>query len=120
MLDGASPMEGWSTQEVLDSPIGRASNDLYGRLHYYVRDLISRLHRWLSASTCSFQLFNVNAAELPDLLDGLTFDRIEVCLIGSRSKSQHGLTRTKVSNITDVCYLGTTLTLYCLAPFFAQ
>lgn len=78
MMDSANPLEGWPAKEVLSTCVGPAQNDSYGRLYYYIRDLISMLHRSLSNCTCKLQLFNLDAIELPDVLAGLTFDRIEV------------------------------------------
>lgn len=78
MLNGTEPLSGWDFAEVLSTKSGTAINDLYGRLFVHVRSaLLSFKHR-LSSAGANFELYNLNATELPQTLAPTTFARIEV------------------------------------------
>lgn len=78
MKDSADPLRGWDFAEVLKTPSGPARNDIYCKLFYYLRELFSSFHRRLSSLNTSFQLFHLDAQDLPDYLETGTFARIEV------------------------------------------
>lgn len=40
MLDNADPLNGWSLNDVLEFPVGSATNDVYGKLYNYLLDLL--------------------------------------------------------------------------------
>ncbi|TKA78672.1 hypothetical protein B0A55_04509 [Friedmanniomyces simplex] len=98
MMDPADPLDGWDWCEVLKTNSGLATNDLYGKLTVYLKQLFSKFHDSLEAHPCTFSLFNVDAASLPHHLPNGTFARIEV------------------SNIVDGAYLGIAKTLDLLGP----
>ncbi|KAK2592152.1 hypothetical protein QQS21_010160 [Conoideocrella luteorostrata] len=87
MMDYANPLDGWAAQDV-DQASGAAEKDVYGKLFYYLLDLIAKVHRRLNNANISFRVFNDDAAVLAEHLCDERFDRIEV------------------SNVSDIGYLG--------------
>lgn len=77
MMDSAEPLHGWSLQEVSRAS-GAAANDVLGKLYYSLLDLIRSVHGRLGHVNISFHLCNLDAAALPQHLDVMRFDRIEV------------------------------------------
>jgi hypothetical protein len=79
MLDDADPLGGWFLREVLQTDAGRAVNDIYGKLFVHVRSvLISFIQRLRSTGT-NFEVYNLNAINLPKVLGPTKFARIDVC-----------------------------------------
>ena len=78
MHDNANPLQGWSSKEVEDSSSGLAAADIYGKLFFYVRSVLRAFILRLSGLQISFRLFQVDASELLDHLEGDSFSRIEV------------------------------------------
>jgi hypothetical protein len=78
MRDNADPLDGWSLKEVEDSSSGPAAADIYGKLFYYIRAVLRTFLLRLSGLQVSFQLFHMDASDLPDHLEGGSFSRIEV------------------------------------------
>lgn len=78
MRDDADPLNGWSSKEVEDSSSGPAAADIYGKLFYHVRTVLRAFLLRLSGLQVSFQLFQVDASDLPNHLEGGFFSRIEV------------------------------------------
>ncbi|EAS27817.3 uncharacterized protein CIMG_09021 [Coccidioides immitis RS] len=75
--DVADPLEGWCLEDILvKTPL--AKNDLYGALFFYLRDIIFKFCRRVSAMECHIDLFQVRAAYLPAMAGGPIFDRIEL------------------------------------------
>jgi hypothetical protein len=75
--DKSDPMAGWSITEVHGTPWA-ASRDTYGMLFAYLcKELQGFLHR-IATLSIRFQLFNVDAKILPQLLTPGLYDRIEV------------------------------------------
>lgn len=79
MLDDADPLAGWSGAQVSQTDVGRAVNDIYGKLFVYVRSrLLSLLQRLRNTGT-NFEVYNLNAINLPTALGSTKFARIDVC-----------------------------------------
>ncbi|KFZ20600.1 hypothetical protein V501_00028 [Pseudogymnoascus sp. VKM F-4519 (FW-2642)] len=96
--DNADPLNGWSLKEVEDNSSGAASNDIYGKLFYYLRTELRAFVLRLSDLQVSFRLFQLNASDLPNHLESSSFSRIEV------------------SNILDRGYLGIHRTVFSMMP----
>jgi hypothetical protein len=76
----ADPLSGWlQTDYMPHAPIAKA--DMYGSLFFYLRDLFPKFCRRLQNTDIEFQMYCMDATELPGYLlpDGRAFDRIEVC-----------------------------------------
>ncbi|KAK0323254.1 hypothetical protein LTR82_005614 [Friedmanniomyces endolithicus] len=96
VMDPADPLDGWESwdwREVLSTSTKLATDDLYGKLTAYLKQLLAKFHDGLRSRAYIFYLFNMDAASLPHHLPKDTFARIEV------------------SNIVDVAYLGIGRTL---------
>ena len=78
MHDNADPLNGWSLKEVQNTSSGPAANDIYGKLFYHVRTVLRAFLLRVSGLQVSFQLFQLDASELPDHLGAGSFSRIEV------------------------------------------
>lgn len=79
MLDDADPLAGWSGAQVPQTDVGRAVNDIYGKLFVHVRSrLLSFLQRLRNTGT-NFEVYNLNAINLPVALGSTKFARIDVC-----------------------------------------
>jgi hypothetical protein len=79
MKDSADPLDGWSLPEILKQNAGPASNDVYGKLHRHLSELLRSFHRNLSARPSAFHFLHVDANDLADYFrEEPGFDRIEV------------------------------------------
>ena len=78
MLDSAEPLAGWDFAELLETDIGNAAYDLYGKLFVHVGSLLLSFKHRLSDTGVSFEMHNLNATELPKTLGSTRFARIEV------------------------------------------
>lgn len=78
MKDNADPLDGWSLEDVADVSSGPATADIYGKLFYYIRQLLRSFLDRLSSLDVSFKLFQVDASFLPDHFELDAFSRIEV------------------------------------------
>lgn len=78
MNDNADPLHGWSSDEVADTSSGPATADIYGKLFFYIRGMLQSFLGRLPNQRLSFELFQVDAACLPDHLENNSFSRIEV------------------------------------------
>ncbi|OBT80489.1 hypothetical protein VF21_00845 [Pseudogymnoascus sp. 05NY08] len=96
--DNADPLNGWSLKEVEDCSSGPASNDIYGKLFYYLRTELRAFALRLSDLQISFWLFQMNASDLPNHLETSFFSRIEV------------------ANSSDRGYLGIHSTAFSMMP----
>jgi hypothetical protein len=67
-----------SGAEVLKSSSGPAINDMYGKLYYYLLDLVSSFYDRLSSLNVGFEIHNTDATDLAARLKDGTFARIEV------------------------------------------
>lgn len=77
MMNSADPLSGWTFADVLKTDNGSATNDLYGKLSAHIRaTLLALIHR-LSSVGANFELYHVNAIELPAKLTPAPFARIE-------------------------------------------
>lgn len=77
MKDSADPIAGWSFADVLSIPAGPLVNDLYGKLHTYVRQRLGDFQDRLHSQRFAFIFTNTNAKELPQRCEP-HFSRIEV------------------------------------------
>ncbi|KAF2277188.1 uncharacterized protein EI97DRAFT_449912 [Westerdykella ornata] len=75
MNDSADPFDGWDLREVLQIHCGPASNDIYGKLHWFLTHLLSRFYHRVSNLEIQFELLNFDAEILPDHLNSLTPSR---------------------------------------------
>lgn len=78
MMDSAEPLGGWDFAEVLETNIGNAAYDLYGKLFVHVGSLLLSFKHRVSTTGVNFVVYNLNATELPKALTPTTFARIEV------------------------------------------
>ncbi|KAI1388290.1 uncharacterized protein F4822DRAFT_240795 [Hypoxylon trugodes] len=97
MDDKADPLDGWPIGKVRATPF-RAGEDLYGKLFWHIRGVLSAFIRRVATGKIHFEVLNIDVADLDQLVEKGSFDRIEA------------------SNISDVCWLGTRETLRCLIP----
>ncbi|KAM0712890.1 hypothetical protein Q7P35_000340 [Cladosporium inversicolor] len=88
IMDDVEPLEGWNFAEVLETKHSSAANDVYGKLFIHIGSVLSSFNHRLSKFGANFELRNLDAAELPRVLNPGSFARIET------------------SNIGDVLYLG--------------
>ncbi|KAH6612355.1 hypothetical protein C7974DRAFT_466782 [Boeremia exigua] len=84
MMDDASPLDGWNYHEYIKfAP--RASNDIMGSFFFFLRDTLLCFCKRIEDIDIHFQLFNVDARELPRYLSTEeSFDCIEVSNICDR------------------------------------
>ncbi|KAM4055726.1 MYND finger domain-containing protein [Hirsutella rhossiliensis] len=77
----AEPLSEWP-MELLDYRVSPAVNDVYGKMFYYLRDLLVEFQRRLAKTSLNLQLSCEATAELTDWTPALQFerpfDRIEV------------------------------------------
>jgi hypothetical protein len=78
LADSADPIDGWAIKDVMDTSVGNLVNDVYGKLYFYVKDVLSSFCRRVQALKISFNLFQADAESLIDCLSPGTFARIEV------------------------------------------
>lgn len=99
MPDNADPRHGWPAEDVTSTPSGAASADIYGKLYFYLRKMLSSfLTRLRSLEKALFKFFEVDVAALPDVLGPASFARIDV------------------SNISDYGWVGIHRTLAYTIP----
>lgn len=72
------PVRGWSPQVVDDTWNGGAENDIYGKLFFHLRWLISSSLSRLSTMKNTIRILNMPPFGLPSHLNGTTFDRVDV------------------------------------------
>ncbi|KAK5698990.1 hypothetical protein LTR97_006639 [Elasticomyces elasticus] len=84
MRDYAQDFEGWDLAEVLRKDSGLASNDLYGKIFFGVRDVFRQFRGVLSSRPSAFILTNMQAMSLLDHTPNNTFARIEYCKTSDR------------------------------------
>ena len=115
MKDNSDPLNSYTLDEILKTSSGPASKDIYGKLHYFLKETFASLHHRFRLLDTTFQLFCLDVLDLPSHLGETLFSRIEV---SNCSSCQTVKTRTpaitaleanfdKVSNITDGGYVGT-------------
>lgn len=78
MKDSANPLDGWPLNEVLNTTSGAATADTYGKLFFYLSDLLFSFLNRVSSSSISFRLLHLDASFLPGSLDTDSFCRIDV------------------------------------------
>lgn len=117
MKDSADPLDGWNYADVLDTPYGAATNDVYGKLFKYLESLFSAFHFRLKMLNVDFQMFNVDAVKLEDYLPDGTFARVEVRGLFTWRKKPALLKEKQVSNISDGWCLGAARTVSHLGGF---
>ncbi|PYI28678.1 hypothetical protein BP00DRAFT_480748 [Aspergillus indologenus CBS 114.80] len=94
----ANPLRGWSLKDVLETPSGPATADLYGKLFCYLRKTLTLFVERLSSTRIAFQFHHTTASYLVEGLDEGSFDRIEL------------------SNLADNNYMGAYHTLSTMVP----
>ncbi|KAI3326332.1 hypothetical protein HD806DRAFT_552587 [Xylariaceae sp. AK1471] len=88
MRVNSDPIEGWPIDEVLKNELS-PKNDIYGKLFYYVRDMLEKFIIRLKSLKIDIEVHCCEAEKLATRLTGLQFDRIHT------------------SNLADGCYMGT-------------
>lgn len=78
MQDSADPLHGWSSKDVADCSSGPANADIYGKLFYHVGAMLRAFLLRLSDLQVSFALFQMDACDLAEHMEGSSFSRIEV------------------------------------------
>ena len=78
MKDSADPIQGWYRTDFGVANFGPATNDIFGRLFHGLKSVLTSFYDRTSSNRCNFQLLNVDAIELPPLLEKERFARIEV------------------------------------------
>jgi hypothetical protein len=76
--DTADPLDGWERLDVLSTDCGPASQDLYGKLYYYLKDMFRGFRQQVLSREMSFEVLNINPQKLRFELEIGTFDRVEV------------------------------------------
>jgi hypothetical protein len=76
--DTADPLDGWERLEVLSINCGPASQDLYGKLYYYLKDMFRGFREQVLSRKVSFEVLNMNPQKLRLELELATYDRVEV------------------------------------------
>jgi hypothetical protein len=116
MMDSAEPLCGWDIAETLPTNTGNAANDLYGKLFVHLRSALWSFRTRLSEAGVNFELYNLDATELPKTLAGTAFARIEVwsgaCIEIRSMKTKH----IQTSNISDGHFIGPHRTVRLLGP----
>jgi len=77
MTDPAEPFDGWDVGYVLQRSYGSAVNDT-ANYSSFKRDLLSSFRRHTASGTIAFEIFNMDANDLPRQLGSRQFARIEV------------------------------------------
>lgn len=78
MKDSADPLNGWSSEEVAATSSGAASADIYGKLFYYLQGLLRSFLNRLPSLKVSFELLQLDVAQLPEHIEHGTLSRIDV------------------------------------------
>ncbi|OBT97521.1 hypothetical protein VE01_04562 [Pseudogymnoascus verrucosus] len=97
MSDQANPSSGWLTTDVKQTS-SPAPEDWYGKLYFFLHKVLKKFLGRLKDLRVSFDIYNVDAKELPLNLKQGIYSRIEV------------------ANISDAYYLGIRKTLGLLSP----
>ncbi|KAJ6014888.1 hypothetical protein N7540_009479 [Penicillium herquei] len=98
MKDSADPLQGWSPEEVVNTPSGPPEADIYGKLFYYIRGILQIFVHRLSSMKVSLRLFQMDVTSLPEHV------------------KEDSLSRIEVSNISDGGWLGIHRTLGLMVP----
>lgn len=77
MCDQADPSGGWPTSDVQQTP-SPAPGDWYGKLFIFLHKVLETFLGRLKQIRVSFDVYNVDAKELPRILERDKYSRIEV------------------------------------------
>lgn len=77
MDDKADPLDGWPILEVARERTV-ATEDIYGKLYVYLQCVVQKFLVRLATLKVDFELHNRDAIELPRILEGGKYARIEV------------------------------------------
>lgn len=121
MKDSADPLAGWSYPDVISTPTGPATNDLYGKLHAYIGQRLTAFQQRLRSQSFKFVFTHVDATILSSRCQ-VRFSRIEVRAYTCQEPAARCFLLSEVdhqqtSNIADGGYLGvqrTASSLGCL------
>jgi hypothetical protein len=78
LKDSADTIDGWVLKDAMDTFVGESINDVYGKLYFYIKDVLTSFRQRVQTVKISFNLFQVDARLLPEHLLRGTFARIEV------------------------------------------
>lgn len=116
MDDKGNPLTGWPLWEVhrWKSPV---VEDCYGKLFAYLHSKFQSLCHCLHSLSIGFEMYCVDATELPTYLAKDSFTRIEVLIYTMKDIILPSLTIFhKVANISDAGYVGICDTMNTLSP----
>lgn len=80
MKPASDPLASWPITKVMETIEGKASNDVYGKSFYYVRNQFRMFVERLRTLDIHVEVYCRDAKDLPKKLDGVQFDRIDVRL----------------------------------------
>ena len=125
MIDSANPLQVWPLKDIIRH-VPAAGDDIYGGMFLFVTNVLTTFCQRLKDLKVSFTLFQMNATQLPGILNEggraqKKFDRIEVrdispWLVPQTAHATHTLPNHQVSNIADRCHLSLSPILSHLAP----
>lgn len=84
LKDCSDPLGGWNIFDILNETPRAAASDVYGKLYFYLQQMLKVFIEKSISLDASFQLFNVDAEELSSHLERETFSRIEVSLFPTK------------------------------------
>ena len=89
---------------------------MYDKLFIYFCEAIGKFLRSLDTGTTDFELYNLDAKELPQRLYQDWYDRIEVGISIREHAGFLGLIQSQMANISDAGYIGNGGVLTVLTP----
>lgn len=81
----SDPLHGWDLPQVLGTRSGGATNDIYGKLYYYLKNVFASFHRVLSSRKTHLHLLQSPTEDLAKCLQKGTFARVEICSDAART-----------------------------------
>jgi hypothetical protein len=102
LYDSASPREGWSTADYRPYATP-AEGDDFGALFFYLSDVLRQFCARLRDLDISIKMFGIDATQLHQHVEAMSFDRIEVSLKHYRTAVRS--CSRQVSNICDLAFL---------------
>lgn len=79
--DSSDPIDSWPIKAVIGSgaKYGVPPEDLYGHLHFYIRDKLKSFCDTINSTTIQFHLYSMDPITLPSFISpNLQFDRIDL------------------------------------------
>lgn len=80
LSDSSDPLNGWPLSDVSHTNMGLTTSDQYGKLYHHIMETIESCHARFRDVKVTFEVFHVDALDLPKLLGDRSFSRIEVSI----------------------------------------